>query len=94
MRDGSLEPLRQQDRHPVSGLDPLALKPARKGGGLLGKGAVSQRAMIAIRAEMLKADALRRSCRPCIADSHADIEPLGDLPLEGAVEFVVVLDCR
>ncbi|MCY1312660.1 hypothetical protein D9M70_631000 [compost metagenome] len=94
MRNGSLEPLRQQDRHPVPRFDPLALESPRKCGGLPRERTVGQCAMIAIQAEMLKTDALRLFRGPGIADRHADVELLRDLPLESAVEFVVILDCR
>lgn len=94
MGDRRLETLRQQDGDAFAGAHVMRGKPAGKGGRTRGEVAIGQRKMRAVRAEMLKTDALRITRGPGVAHGHADIEPLRDPPAEFAIEFVVVFDLR
>ena len=89
MRDCRLETLRQKDRHAISGPDTLIQKSLRKSGGLCRKSPIGQRQMRAIGAEMLQADTIRIALCPGIADSHADVEFVRNLPTEIAAEIVI-----
>ncbi|MCY1223574.1 hypothetical protein D9M72_357060 [compost metagenome] len=94
MGNRRFEALRQENCDTFARRNALAHEPLREGRGLSGKFAIGQRPMRAIGIEVLETDALRLTRRPGVADGNANVEPLRDLPLEGAVEFVVSLDSR